>query len=126
MLRKTVTAVVVAAVAGIAGVEYASAPASAAMPYAPLNSQLVTGDSNVQTVAWVYVKGKHGNRYLYKRPGYGYFYGGYWYAKPWWKYGGPTVWVYDPGRYGPRYKVKKYGYPYYYKGYYYKKPWWKY
>ena len=80
MLRKTVAAVVMAAVAGFAGAEYASAPASAAMPYVP--APLVTGDVNIQPVAtWVYVKGKHGNRYAYKRPGYGYKYGGYWYAK---------------------------------------------
>ncbi len=126
MLKKTVAAVVVAAVAGIAGVEFASAPASAAMPYAPLPAPLVTGDENIQPVAtWVYVKGKHGNRYVKKRKGYNYYYGGYYYSKPWWK-AGPTVWVYNPGKYGPRYKVKKYGYPYYYKGYYYKKPWWKY
>ncbi|MBL8894521.1 MAG: hypothetical protein JNJ53_07965 [Rhizobiales bacterium] len=124
MLRKTVVAVVVAAVAGIAGVEYASAPASAAVPYAPLPSQLVTGDSNVQNVAWVYVKGKHGNRYMYKRPGYGFYYGGWWYAKPWWKVG-PT-WVYVPTKHGYRYKYARPGYGYKYGGWYYKRPWWKY
>ena len=33
---------------------------------------------------WVYSGKKHGARYRYKRKGYGYYYGGYWYARPWW------------------------------------------
>ena len=123
MLRKTVAAVVMAAFAGVAGLEYASVPASAAVPYVP--APLVSGDSNIQPVAtWVYVKGKHGNRYLYKKPGYGYFYGGYWYKRPWWKVG-PT-WVYLPNKHGYRWKAKRPGYGYYYGGYWYRKPWWKY
>jgi hypothetical protein len=125
MLRKTVAAVALAAFAGVAGLEYASVPASAAMPYAP--APIVSDNPNIQTVAtWVYVKGKHGNRYVKKRKGYGYYYGGYWYAKPWWKYGGAKVWVYNPGKYGPRYKKKRYGYGHYYGGYWYRKPWWTY
>ncbi|MBL8905816.1 MAG: hypothetical protein JNM20_03985 [Rhizobiales bacterium] len=125
MLRKTVTAAVMVAFAGVAGFEYASMPASAAMPYAPMPPAVANPDIQ-QAAVWVYVPNKHGKRYKKKYPGYGYYYNGWWYAKPWWKYGGPRVWVYDPGLYGPRYKVKKYGYPYYYKGYYYKRPWWKY
>jgi len=125
MLRKTVAAVVMAAFAGVAGVEYASVPASAAMPVPP--APLVADNPNIEPVAtWVYVKGKHGPRYKSKRAGYGYYYGGWYYSKPWWKVGGPKVWVYNPGKYGPRYKGKRYGYPYYYKGYYYKRPYWKY
>ena len=81
--------------------------------------------SNIQPVAtWVYVKGKHGNRYAKKRAGYGYYYGGYWYAKPWWKAG--PIWVYLPNKHGYRYKAKRAGYGYYYRGWYYKRPWWKY
>jgi hypothetical protein len=44
---------------------------------------------------WAYHPGRHGHRYKYRRPGYGYYYGGYWYAQPWWLpgyyYGGPTI-----------------------------------
>ncbi|WP_373504128.1 BA14K family protein [Aestuariivirga sp.] len=29
----------------------------------------------------------HGPRYAYRYPGYNYFYGGFWYASPWWNYG---------------------------------------
>lgn len=28
----------------------------------------------------------HGRRYAYRYPGYNYFYGGFWYATPWWNY----------------------------------------
>jgi hypothetical protein len=33
---------------------------------------------------WVYSGKKYGPRYRYKHAGYGYYYGGYWYARPWW------------------------------------------
>jgi hypothetical protein len=123
MLKKSIAAMSLAAFIGTVGLEFAAVPASAAVGYIP--APALQADVNIQPAAWVYVKGKHGNRYVKKRPGYGYYYGGYYYAKPWWK-SGPTVWIYDPGRYGPRYKVKRGGYGYYYKGYYYRKPWWKY
>jgi len=85
MLRKTITACVLTAFAGVAGFEYGSVPASAAVPYAP--APLVVGDPNIQPVAtWVYVKKKHGPRYKNKRAGYGYYYKGWYYKKPWWKY----------------------------------------
>ena len=31
----------------------------------------------------------HGRRFRYRRPGYGYYYGGWWYPAPWWS--GPVV-----------------------------------
>lgn len=37
---------------------------------------------------WVYSK-KYGNRYRYKRNGYIYYYNGWWYPRPYWRY--------DPG-----------------------------
>ena len=125
MLKKSVAAIALAAFMGTVGLEFAAAPASAAVTYVP--APTLQGDPNIQQVAtFVYVKGKHGNRYKAKRAGYGYYYGGYWYAKPWWKYGGTKVWVYNPNKYGPRYKKKRYGYGHYYGGYWYRKPWWTY
>ena len=32
--------------------------------------------------------GAHYPRYRHRRRGYGYYYGGWWYASPWWTYGG--------------------------------------
>jgi len=43
-----------------------------------------------------YNRGHHGPRYRDRRPGYGYAYGGYYYATPWWLTG-PG---YAPGYYG--------------------------
>ena len=65
--------------------------------------RLVTGDPNIQPVAtWVYVKGKHGNRYK-RRSGrdMATSYGGYWYAKPWWKATDPWSGCIRPNKYGP-------------------------
>ncbi len=33
---------------------------------------------------WRYDSHRHGHRYLQRRSGYGYYYGGYWYRRPWW------------------------------------------
>src|SRR5262245_56606712 len=35
---------------------------------------------------WVYNK-RYGPRYRYRRAGYGHYYGGWWYARPWWAVG---------------------------------------
>ena len=35
---------------------------------------------------WVYTK-KYGKRYKARRPGYVYYYGGWWYPRPWWRPG---------------------------------------
>jgi hypothetical protein len=43
---------------------------------------------------WVYNK-RYGPRYRFRRPGYGYYYGGYWYARPWWTVG--PFWGPGPG-----------------------------
>ncbi|MGF7159090.1 hypothetical protein FHS85_000700 [Rhodoligotrophos appendicifer] len=40
-----------------------------------------------------YNRNKYGPRYKYKRPGYGYYYGGYYYAQPWWTVGLPPGFV---------------------------------
>lgn len=49
---------------------------------------------------WSYHKNNHGHRYRHRRHGYTHYYGGYYYAQPWWLpgyggygygYGGPTI-----------------------------------
>jgi hypothetical protein len=123
MLRKTVAAVLVAAFASSAGLEFAAQPASA-MPTGSVPDTFKI-NSNVQPAAWVYVPGKHGKRWKNKRAGYGYYYGGWWYARPWWTIGpAPGPWVYGP-KYGKRYKYRYGPYVYYYNGWYYPKPWWR-
>ena len=124
MLRRTVAAMVVAAFAGVTGLEFAAMPANATMPTGsvPIATK---SDPNIQPVAWVYAKGKHGKRFKVKTKGYPYFYGGYYYARPWWTYGAGPNWVYVSKKHGKRFKVKAAGYPYYYGGYYYAKPWWR-
>jgi hypothetical protein len=128
MLRKSMAAVLLAAFAGMTGLEYAALPAAAATPVGNV-SLAIKSDTNIQPAAWVYVQRKHGARFRYKRPGYGYYYGGYWYARPWWTIGvapAPGVaFVYVPGRHGPRYRAKRAGYGYYYGGYWYRRPWWR-
>jgi hypothetical protein len=122
MLRKTLAALIIAGVASSAGIELGGQPAAAAMPtgYTPMTTKI---SSPVQTVAFVYVRGKHGARYRYRRAGYGYHYGGYWYARPWWTIGvGPVV-VGGPV-YGPRYRYRRAGYGYYHRGYWYRRRWW--
>jgi hypothetical protein len=124
MLRKTLVALIVTGFVSSAGIEVGTNSVAAAVPagYSPMTT---TANANIQPVAWVYVKGKHGARYKHKRGGYGYYYGGWWYARPWWTIGVGPVAVYTPGLYGPRYKYKRAGYGYYHKGYWYRKKWWK-
>jgi len=35
-------------------------------------------------MAWAYSRGKYGLRFKHRRPGYMYYYGGWWYPRPWW------------------------------------------
>jgi hypothetical protein len=116
MLKKTLAALLVAACAGTAGLEYSSGPAQAAMPTGKL-PLTVSEDAGVQNVAWVYVPRRHGPRYRYRRPGYAYHYGGWWYPRPYWRAG--------PMWYGPRYRFRRPGYAYYYGGWWYPRPWWR-
>jgi hypothetical protein len=34
---------------------------------------------------WSWNRHHHGKRYRYKRPGFAYYYGGYWYPRPYWR-----------------------------------------
>ena len=40
---------------------------------------------------FVYNSGRHGHRYKYKRGPYVYYYGGYYYSRPWWTLAAPGV-----------------------------------
>ena len=53
---------------------------------------------------WTY-SARFGHRYHYRRAGYGYYYGGWWYPRPWWSVG---VGVYPSPYYGGCRKVVKY------------------
>jgi hypothetical protein len=124
MLRKALSALIVAAFASSAGLEFAALPAAAAMPAGNLPVS-VQSDSNIQPVAWVYVKKRHGNRFKFKRGPYRYRYGGWYYTRPWWTFGiGPAGCVYLPAKHGPRFKYKHGKYAYRYNGWYYARPWW--
>ena len=39
---------------------------------------------------WRYNSHRYGPRYRAYRPGYGYYYGGYWYRRPWWTFTVPV------------------------------------
>jgi len=49
-----------------------------------VKKKVVKKNGNVTKKVWVYDRGRHGVRYRARRPGYGYYYGGYYYSKPWW------------------------------------------
>jgi len=94
MVRKTLTAVAAAAIIGAFSLD-AMAPAYAI----PATGSLPTVTSSSPLVkAYVVVKKKYGHRktvWVYRggprfrarRPGYGYYYGGWWYPRPYWQPG---------------------------------------
>jgi hypothetical protein len=104
----------------------------------------------------VYDRRVHGSRFVRPHGAYRYFYGGYYYATPWWTFepgvainvapayaAGPTyayrpqhhvrkvittrkVVVYDRHVHGPRFAYRHGPYRYFHAGYYYATPWWAY
>src|SRR5438874_1855403 len=125
MLRNTLAVLVVAGLAGSAGLAVGTESAAAATPagYIPV----ANSPSYVQPVRWVYVPGRHGPRYRSRRAGFAYYYGGYWYARPWWTINvgvpfGPVV-EYAP-IYGPRYPYWRPGFGFHHRGYWYRRRWW--
>src|SRR5262245_39036898 len=48
-----------------------------------VKKKVVVNKKGKKTV-WVYIESKHGVRYRAKRPGFAYYYGGYYYSRPWW------------------------------------------
>ena len=49
------------------------------------------GHRTVVTKRWVYDTHRHGHRYRYKRGPYVYYYGGYYYQRPWWTIAAPGI-----------------------------------
>ncbi|WP_342641812.1 hypothetical protein [Rhodoligotrophos ferricapiens] len=53
---------------------------------------VVKRNGKVKRKTVVYSSKRYGPRYKVRRPGYGYYYGGYYYRTPWWRVpGGPAV-----------------------------------
>lgn len=107
--RKAIMAAAVALTAGAAGsIGIAPALAGAMSSAAPIQSGYQTSDLLHQVASkkkyskdrgdrhkydkrkykksWAWNRHKHGQRYRHKRAGYAYYYGGYWYPKPFWRY----------------------------------------
>ena len=120
MFKSTLVAISLLALAGASTNLVESSAQAAPLPRLAAPDLL---QANIEPVGtWVYVPDRHGKRYKAKRKGYGYRYGGYWYAEPWWRY--INDWVYAP-KYGKRYRHRYPGYGYYYGGYWYPRPWWR-
>jgi hypothetical protein len=74
------------------------APAAEALTPAGSTTPLTVSDPNIQLAyvkkvvvkkkhkktVFVYNRKRHGLRFRTKRAGYRYYYGGYWYPRPWW------------------------------------------
>jgi len=85
MLRKTLVALTLSAFVGIVGFE--------AMPNAEaavVTKKVVVkknGHVTKKRTVWVYNARTHGPRYRYRTGAYTYYYGGYYYSRPWWTIG---------------------------------------
>jgi hypothetical protein len=97
--RKSILAAAVALTAGAVGFtgiapSYAGAMSSAA----PVQKSGYQAGDLLQDVAsrkkysknkykkrWAWNRHKHGKRFRHKQRGYSYYYGGYWYPKPFWR-----------------------------------------
>jgi len=106
MLRKVILAVVIALTASATGM---TAMEAFPLPAPPQSQPVANMNDGLQLAAYyrhrrVYRHGRmyhgradvhgrwrytarYGPRYRYRRAGYGYYYGGYWYARPWWAIG---------------------------------------
>ena len=51
----------------------------------------IATNSDVQTVSWKYIPSRHGKRFHHKTAKYHFYYGGYWYASPFWLQLGPVT-----------------------------------
>jgi len=63
-----------------------AAMSSAIQPAAMVvtKKKVVRKNGHMTKKVWVYDRGRYGMRYRARRPGYTYYYGGYYYSKPWW------------------------------------------
>jgi hypothetical protein len=92
MRRTTLAAVAAAAIIGAFsfGAPAGAVPATGSVPAITNAGSLVNAAVMVvkkkghKKTVWVYNRKRHGIRYRARRAGFGYYYGGYWYARPWW------------------------------------------
>ena len=49
-----------------------------------VKKKVIKKKGDTKKKVWIYSRAKHGPRFRVKRPGYTYYYGGYYYARPWW------------------------------------------
>jgi len=152
MVRVTLGAAVL--LGGVAAALPASAaPLSSGAPLVETQSGSVVLVRDVRRKVIIYDRRMHGRRFVRAHGPYRYFYGGYYYATPWWTFQpgvavnvAPaypayayrpqhhvrkviterTVVTYDRRVHGPRYAYRHGPYRYFHKGYYYASPWWGY
>jgi len=83
------------------------APIASAMTAIGNTSTIITApDPNIQlahmqkriirknghrNMVWAYNRRNNGVRYRYRHGPYAYYYGGYYYSRPWWTFGGPGL-----------------------------------
>jgi hypothetical protein len=100
-MRKSGVYAAAAAMIGGAVVLFAPAPAAATVVSGAAAAATVETAAVAEEVrhrrdhrssrhrSWRYDRHRHGHRYSHRRPGFTYYYGGYYYANPWWV--GPSV-----------------------------------
>ena len=93
MFRKVVLATTAALGLGALCFGASGASAAAISPGSPLPVLEGAQLGHVEQVAtkkqirrWRYNQRRHGNRFRARRGGFNYYYGGYYYARPWWTY----------------------------------------
>ena len=92
MRGTTITAMAAALMMGVFGFggSAGAVPATGSTPAITSAAPLVDAATVVvkkkkhKKTVWVYNPGKHGKRWRYKRGPYLYYYGGYYYTRPWW------------------------------------------
>ncbi len=122
-MRKTI-----AAAAVFLGLAFSGATASEATQVTPPPDTVKIVPAAVTVV---YNARKHGPRCRFRARGCRYYYGGWWYARPWWRIGPvviappvPGYWVYNPHRHGPRCRYRGPHCGYYHNGWWYGRPFW--
>jgi len=113
MLRVPVVVVAAALSAGLA-----SSASATTVPGSPIPIFHQSSASNLQLAAhrkvyrrvWVYNRRVHGPRFGYRHGRYRYYYGGWWYPRPWWAVG-PGVGIAVAPGYGYAYPGYVYGAP---------------
>ena len=79
------TSLAVAAATLLTAAPVSAAPVSGGTPLIlPSSAHVQLADWNVRHHRWVYNPRIYGPRFAYRHGPYRYYYGGWWYARPWW------------------------------------------